>query len=356
MRIAQVAPMFESVPPSGYGGTERVVSYLTETLVELGHEVTLFASGDSVTSAELVAVCPRSLRGRRDNTDWTAWHMLMLDQVFERAAEFDVIHFHVDYLHYPMARHCVAPCLTTLHGRLDLSHMRPLHRHFCELPLVAISNHQRRQMPPDAHFVDTVYHGLPADLYGFTARPSGYFAFVGRISPEKRLDRAIEIALACKTPLLVAAKVDSADEDYFESAIRPLLDHALIKFIGEVDDASKNSLLGSARALLFPIDWPEPFGLVLIEALACGTPVIAYGHGSVPELLEHEVTGFIVSDQRAAIEAACHIDAIDRRRCRQVFEQRFSAQVMAERYLSVYRTLIAARPRIPLDLTAAGAK
>ncbi|AMO23473.1 glycosyltransferase family 4 protein [Ramlibacter solisilvae] len=353
MRIAQVAPMFESVPPSGYGGTERVVSYLTETLVDLGHEVTLFASGDSVTSAKLVAVCQRSLRGRTDNTDWTAWHTLMLDEVFARADRFDVIHFHVDYLHYPMARHCATPCLTTLHGRLDLNHLPPLHRHFSDLPLVAISNHQRRQLP-DAHFVATVHHGLPAELYGFTSEPLGYFAFVGRISPEKRLDRAIEIALACDTPLLVAAKVDAADRGYFEREIRPLLGHPLVKFVGEVDDAGKNSLLGSAKALLFPIDWPEPFGLVLIEAMACGTPVIAYPHGSVPELLEHGVTGFIVSNQRTAIDAARHIDRIDRRRCRQIFDERFTAKVMARRYLAVYRTLIDSHRR--MDFASAGAK
>jgi len=356
MRIAQVAPMFESVPPSGYGGTERVVSYLTEMLVELGHEVTLFASGDSVTSADLVAVCQRSMRMRGDSTDWTAWHMLMLAQVFERAAEFDVIHFHLDYLHYPMARSCATPCLTTLHGRLDLSHLRPLHRHFRDLPLVAISNSQRRQMP-DGCFVATVHHGLPVKLYDCTPGPCGHFAFIGRVSPEKRLDRAIEIATACNTPLLVAAKVDAADRAYFESDIRPLLGHSLIKFVGEVDDAGKNSLLGRAKALLFPIDWPEPFGLVLIESLACGTPIIAYGNGSVPELLEDEATGFIVSNQRAAIHAAKHIDAIDRRRCRQSFEERFTAKVMAERYLSVYRALIASRLRMPLDFaTAAGAK
>jgi glycosyltransferase involved in cell wall biosynthesis len=355
MRIAQVAPMFESVPPSGYGGTERVVSYLTESLVEMGHEVTLFASGDSVTSAKLVAVCERSMRGHRDNTDWTAWHMLMLDRVFASASEFDVIHLHVDYLHYPMARRCATPCLTTLHGRLDLPHVRPIHRYFHELPLVAISNHQRRHLP-DAHFVATVHHGLPTDLYGFTAEPQGYFAFVGRISREKRLDRAIEIATACDTPLLVAAKVDPADRTYYESEIQPLLGNPLVRFVGEVDDAGKNSLLGGAKALLFPIDWPEPFGLVVIESLACGTPVIAYPHGSVRELLDHQVTGHIVSDQRAAIDAARNINRIDRRRCRQIFDERFSAKVMAGRYLAVYRTLIDSGRGMPLDLASTGSK
>jgi glycosyltransferase involved in cell wall biosynthesis len=275
--------------------------------------------------------------------------------VFGRADEFDVIHFHVDYLHYPMARQCATPCLTTLHGRLDLPHFRPLHRHFFDLPLVAISNHQRRQLPV-AHFVATVHHGLPAELYGFTREPQGYFAFVGRISPEKRVDRAIEIAKACDTPLLVAAKVDAADRAYFESQIQPLLGHPLVKFVGEVDDAGKNSLLGSAKALLFPIDWPEPFGLVVIESLACGTPVIAYPHGSVSELLDHQVTGYIVSDQRAAIDAARNIDRIDRRRCRRTFDERFTAKVMAERYLAVYRTLIDSRRPMSLDWTPASAK
>ncbi len=339
MRIAQVAPLFESVPPRGYGGTERVVSYLTEALVELGHEVTLFASGDSVTSADLVAVCERSLRTQPLRHDWTAWHTMMLDQAFTRADEFDVIHFHVDLLHYPLARRCATPSLTTLHGRLDLPHLPVLHRYFHEHPLVSISNDQRRPLP-GANFIATVHHGLPPGLYDFSPKPQDQFVFIGRVSPEKRLDRAIEIAIACNTRLVVAAKVDEVDRQYYERDIAPLMKHPLVEFIGEVDDAGKNKLLGSAKALLFPIDWPEPFGLVVIEALACGTPVIAYRHGSVPELLDDVVTGFIVDDQAGAIDAARRIGQIDRRSCRQVFEQRFTSTAMAQRYLSTYAELL----------------
>jgi glycosyltransferase involved in cell wall biosynthesis len=342
MKIAQVAPLFESVPPRGYGGTERVVSYLTEALVDMGHEVTLFASGDSVTRAELVPVVMRSLRTDPRRPDWLAWHTLMLDQVFERANEFDVIHWHVDFLHYPLARRCSIPSVTTLHGRLDLPHLLPLHRHFREHALVSISDDQRRPLP-GVRFVATVHHGVPAVLYDFRPRPQGYFAFVGRISPEKRLDRAIEIAVACGTPLRVAAKVDEADRAYFEREIRPLMAHPLVQFVGEVDDAHKNGLLGGARALLFPIDWPEPFGLVVIEALACGTPVVAYGCGAVPELLVDGVTGFLVHDQAQAIAAARRVSQLDRRHCRQAFEQHFTATAMAWRYLAVYRSLVTAR-------------
>jgi glycosyltransferase involved in cell wall biosynthesis len=348
MRIAQVAPVFESVPPRGYGGTERVVSYLTETLVELGHDVTLFASGDSVTSAELVPVSEHSLRSEPDFV-CAAWHTLMLDQVFARASEFDIIHFHLDFLHYPMMRRCPTTCVTTLHGRLDMPHVQMLHRHFAEHPVVSISDHQRGPLP-GAHFVATVHHGLPLGLYAFTPVPQDYFAFVGRVSPEKRLDRAIEIALACNTRLVIAAKVDNKDRDYFEREIQPLLSHPLLSFIGEVDDAGKNSLLGNAKALLFPIDWPEPFGLVVVESLACGTPVIAYRHGSMPELLDHGTTGFLVDNQDAAIDAARRIGEIDRRRCRDVFEARFASTTMARRYLSVYGQLMRARHRVPLDL------
>lgn len=345
MKIAQVAPLFESVPPRGYGGTERVVSYLTEALVELGHDVTLFASGDSVTSADLVPVAEHSLRTDPKHPDWLAWHTLLLNGVFERASEFDVIHFHTDCLQYPLAQYCATPCVSTLHGRLDRPELQPLHRQFHDHPLVSISDDQRRPLP-DAHFVATVHHGLPPGLYDFTPQPQEYFAFVGRISPEKRPDRAIEIAVACGTPLRVAAKVDAADQVYFEREIRPLLAHTLVEFVGEVDDSRKNGLLGGARALLFPIDWPEPFGLVVIEALACGTPVVAYGCGSVPELLQDGVTGFIVHDQAQAIEAARQVDRIDRRRCRQAFEQHFTATAMAQRYLAVYRKLRAEHPAV----------
>lgn len=343
MRIAQVAPLFESVPPKAYGGTERVVSYLTEALVDQGHEVTLFASGDSMTRARLEPMAPRSLRTDRRKPDWLVWHTMMLDRVFEMADDFDVIHFHVDVLHLPLARRCATPALSTTHGRLDLPDLPPLFRRFSGHPLVSISDHQRQPLR-DANWRATVYHGLPHALYQFHPEPHDYFAFLGRISPEKRVDRAIEIALACNTPLRIAAKVDDADRAYFESRVKPLLDDPLIEFVGEIDDARKNDFLGQARALLFPIDWPEPFGIVMIEAFACGTPVIAYRSGSVPEVLDDGVDGFIVIDQQEAIEAAHNIDAIDRRSCRATFERRFTAERMAADYLAVYRDLQRTRP------------
>jgi glycosyltransferase involved in cell wall biosynthesis len=354
MRIAQVAPLFESVPPQGYGGTERVVAYLTEAEVELGHEVTLFASGDSVTSADLVPVCDRCLRTEPESVA-TLWHTLMLDQVLARAEEFDVIHFHIDVLQYPLARRCPVPCLTTLHGRQDFPALQVLHRHFHGHPLVSISDHQRRALP-HARFIATVHHGLPPGLYSFTRRQGEYFVFLGRISPEKRLDRAIDIALACGTPLVIAAKIDPADRVYFDSEIAQRLRNPLVQFIGEVSDHDKNELLGNARALLFPIDWPEPFGMVVIEALACGTPVVAYGHGSVPELLEHGVTGFIVHDHDEAVRAAGDIAHIDRGACRQAFEDRFTSTRMAKRYLAVYRSLARSHRRAATEMATAGAK
>ena len=339
MKIAQVAPLFESVPPKAYGGTERVVSYLTEALVELGHEVTLYASGDSVTAAELVPVVPRSLRTDVRHPDWLVHHTVMLDRVFADAARYDVIHLHVDVLQYPLARRCATPCVTTLHGRLDLPDLVPLYRQFSDAPLVSISDNQRKPIP-FANWRATVHHGLPPGLYDFQPRPRGdYFAFVGRISPEKRVDRAIEIALACGVPLRIAAKVDKADQEYFATHIRHLLDHPLVEFIGEIDEPRKNDFIGNARALLFPIDWPEPFGIVMIEAFACGTPVISYPGGSVMEVMQHGVTGYIVSDQQEAIAAAEQVHLIDRYRCREVFEQRFTARTMAQRYLEVYADL-----------------
>jgi glycosyltransferase involved in cell wall biosynthesis len=329
----------ESVPPTRYGGTERIVSYLTEALVAQGHDVTLFASGDSVTSAELVPVVDRSLRLHPRRTDWLVWHTILLDEVFARAASFDIIHLHVDVLHYPLVRRCSTPCVTTLHGRLDLPDLQPLHRRFADLALVSISDAQRRPLP-GANWVATVHHGLPQDLYDFHPRPHDYFAFVGRISPEKRVDRAIEIAIACNTKLRIGAKVDPADEAYFEQQIRPLLGHPLVEYVGEIGDDEKNDFIGHARALLFPIDWPEPFGLVMLESLACGTPVIAYRHGSVPAILRDGETGFIVENQTQAIEAARRIDGIDRRRCRHHFETRFLSATMANDYLAVYRRLV----------------
>lgn len=341
MKIAQVAPLYESVPPTAYGGTERVVSYLTEALVQMGHEVTLFASGDSVTSANLVAVVPRGLRLDPAKPDGLVWHTIMLDMVLKAAPSFDVIHFHSDVLHLPLVGRCPTPCLSTAHGRLDLPDLAPLFRRFPQQPMVSISASQRGPLPW-LNWRATIHHGLPLGLYSFHPRPQDYFAFVGRISPEKRLDRAIEIAKACGTPLRVAAKVDPADRAYFSSTIEPLLNDPLVTYHGEIGDAGKDDLIGNARVLLMPIDWPEPFGLVMVEALACGTPVIAYRNGAVPEILEDGVTGFVVDNQRQAIEAARNIGRIDRERCRQTFERRFSARVMARAYVDVYRELIAA--------------
>jgi glycosyltransferase involved in cell wall biosynthesis len=353
MKIAQVAPLFESVPPQAYGGTERVVSYLTEALTAQGHDVTLFASGDSVTAAELAPMVERGLRLDPDRPDWLMRHMIMVDRVFARAASFDVIHFHIDVLHYALARRSATPCLTTMHGRLDLADLSPLHEQFSTHPLVSISNTQRRPLA-HANWCATVYHGVPQQLYRFNPRPKNYFAFIGRLSPEKRVDRAIDIAIACGTPLRIAAKVDPADRVYFEREIAPRLDHPLIEYLGEINDAQKNEFLGNARALLFPIDWPEPFGLVMIEAFACGTPVIAWRCGSVPEVVQDGVIGCIVDDLDSAIEAARQIHRIDRQRCREAFERRFTADKMATRYVDVYQSLIDSRTSPTGDAAASG--
>ncbi len=346
MKIAQIAPLIESVPPQTYGGTERVVAYLCDALVAMGHDVTLFASGDSTTDAELIPVVRRSLRLDPCQPDWLIWHTVMLDRVFEIASSFDVLHFHVDYLHFPLARRCPRPCVTTLHGRLDLPDLDRLYEHFAEQPVVSISNSQRRPLPA-AQWSATVPHGLPLDLYRYGAGKGGYFAFLGRISPEKRVDRAIEIAIACGVPLRIAAKVDQVDLAYFSAHIEPLLNHPLVEYVGEIGEDEKNDFLGNARALLFTIDWPEPFGLVMIEALACGTPVIAYACGSVPEVIEDGVTGRIVRNQREAVAAARIISGIDRRRCREAFEQRFTATAMGKRYVEVYRRLAIQAEREP---------
>lgn len=341
MKIAQVAPLHESVPPAAYGGTERVVSYLTEALVQMGHDVTLFASGDSVTSARLVGVVPRGLRLDPDRRDPLVWHTIMMDMVLKEAPSFDVIHFHTDVLHLPLVGRCTTPCLATAHGRLDLPDLQPLFRRFAQQPMVSVSDSQRAPLPW-VNWRATVHHGLPLGLYSFHPGPNDYFAFVGRISPEKRLDRAIAIAKACGTPLRIAAKVDAADRAYFESTIEPLLDDPLVTYLGELGDAGKDDLIGHARALLMPIDWPEPFGLVMIEALACGTPVIAWRHGAVPEIIGDGATGFVVDSMQQAVEAARSVATLSRRRCRETFERRFSARVMARAYLDVYRELVAA--------------
>jgi glycosyltransferase involved in cell wall biosynthesis len=339
LKIAQVAPLYESVPPSEYGGTERVVSYLTEALTEMGHEVTLFATGDSVTSGHLVSVVPRGLRLDPRKPDPLIWHTVMMDMALKAATSFDVIHFHTDVLQLPLVAHCKTPCLSTAHGRLDLPDLKPLFRRFPDHPMVSISESQRAPLPW-LNWRATVNHGLPLGLYSPRPQPKDYFVFVGRISPEKRTDRAIEIAKACGTSLRIAAKVDPVDRAYFASTIEPLLDDPLVSYVGEIGDDAKNDLIGNARALLMPIDWPEPFGLVMIEAMACGTPVIAYRNGSVPEIIKDGITGFIVENQEQAIAAATNIGRIDRRRCRQIFEERFAARVMATRYLDVYQELL----------------
>lgn len=338
MKIAQVSPVFERVPPKAYGGTERVISYLTEELVRQGHDVTLFAAGDSITAARLVPGIPESLRLDPQRQEWMIYLTVMLDRLREMANEFDVIHFHTDYLHLPLARAMPVPHVTTLHGRLDLPELVPLYRHFNDTPLVSISNNQRTPLPW-VNWCETVYHGLPNDLYEFHAKPGEYFAFVGRISPEKRVDRAIEIAIRSGVPLKIAAKIDRADQAYFKEHIEKLFRHPLVEYIGEIGEPEKRKLLGGARALLFPIDWPEPFGLVLIESFACGTPVIAYRNGSVPEIMQEGVTGFMVSNQDEAMLAAKKIEDIERVRCRQVFEDRFAVRHMAENYMQVYRKL-----------------
>jgi glycosyltransferase involved in cell wall biosynthesis len=339
MRIAQVAPLIESVPPKHYGGTERIVSYLTEELVRAGHDVTLFASGDSVTSARLVASCQRSLRKNERCKDPVAREVLLLDHVIEHVDEFELIHFHTGYLHFPACRYLQIPHVTTLHGRLDLPDLVPVFDRFRNEPLVSISNAQRQPLAW-ANWQETVHHGLPKELFAFRPTRGDYLAFLGRISPEKRVDRAIAIAKRAGMRLKVAAKVDRADRRYFKRVIEPLLNESHVEWIGEITDRDKNEFLGNAYALLFPIDWPEPFGLVMIEAMACGTPVIAYDHGSVPEVIEEGVTGFIVQDLDDAAKAVGRVRDLSRRRCREVFEKRFAANRMASDYVRVYKRLI----------------
>jgi glycosyltransferase involved in cell wall biosynthesis len=339
MRIAQIAPLIESVPPKLYGGSERIVSYLTEELVRQGHEVTLFASGDSHTAAELVPCSDRALRLEPDLRDALPHYMVMLDRVRRRALEFDLLHFHIDYLHFPLFRDLAGRTLTTQHGRLDLPDLPVAYRAFCEFPLVSISDDQRRPCP-DWHWLRTVHHGLPTDLHPFSPFvPDGYLAFLGRICPEKRPDHAIEIARRVGLPLKIAAKVDRVDQDYFDEVIRPLLRDPLVEYVGEIGERDKAAFLGGARGLLFPIDWPEPFGLVMIEAMACGTPVIAYRRGSVPEVIEDGLTGFLVHDVASAADAVAKLDRLDRRAVRARFEQRFTAARMADDYVSAYRAL-----------------
>jgi glycosyltransferase involved in cell wall biosynthesis len=349
MRIAQVSPLYESVPPKLYGGTERVVSYLTEELVGQGHDVTVFASGDSVTSARLVASSRCALRLDQQIVDPLPHHLVQLEQVCELAASFDVIHFHVDYLHLPHSRRFQSSHVATLHGRLDIPDLLPLYETFSDAPVVSISNAQRKPLRW-LNWQGTVYHGLPQNLYVCREEPGDYLAFLGRICPEKRLDRAINIAKRVGMNIKVAAKVDAADREYYTNVIKPLLDDTSIEFVGEINEDQKQEFLGDAYALLFPIDWPEPFGLVAVEAIACGTPVIAYRNGSVPELIEDGVTGFIVENIEQAAEAVCNIPNIDRRGCRAKFDERFSAPRMARDYVAIYERLINGRSLVEKSL------
>jgi glycosyltransferase involved in cell wall biosynthesis len=343
MKVAQVAPLFESVPPRLYGGTERVVSYLTDELVRQGHQVTLFASGDSMTSAELVACTPRALRLDPDVRDAIPHMMVMLDKVRERADDFDILHFHIDYLHFPLFRPDAGRSLTTLHGRQDLVDHLPLYLRFPEMPLVSISDAQRLPLPR-GNFMGTVHHGLPLDLHKPTCDPKGgYLAFLGRICPEKRPDRAIEIAQKAALPLKIAAKVDKVDEAYFRELIAPMIDGKQIEYVGEINETAKNEFLGQAAALIFPIDWPEPFGLVMIEAMACGTPILAFSCGSVLEIVDNGLTGRIVSSVDEAVAALPLVLALDRTAIRARFEERFSSTQMAAQYVKLYQKLLRKR-------------
>ncbi|SNT72538.1 glycosyltransferase family 4 protein [Paracoccus seriniphilus] len=340
MKIAQIAPLEESCPPRLYGGTERIVSYLAEEQVRQGHEVTLFASGDSKTSAHLVPCSKEALRLDPMVTNSLPWHVAMLEEVRRRADEFDVLHFHIDFLHYPMAQPFADRMVTTMHGRLDGHDLRPVYATFPNYPLVSISDDQRGPLP-FVNWAGTVYHGIPRDLLPFTEQPRGdYLAFLGRISPEKRPDRAIEIARRAGMPLKIAAKISDTDRRYWEETIAPMIetcDH--VEYVGEINESQKADFLGNARALLFPIDWPEPFGLVMIEAMACGTPVIAWENGSVPEIVEPGLTGYLVKSLDEAVMALGKLDRISRRIVRATFEERFTADRMAQDYIDIYRAL-----------------
>ena len=344
MRIAQISPLYESVPPQEYGGTERVVSFLTEELVRQGHDVTLFASADSITTARLVPMAPRSLRLDPKSVDALAHHVLMLEHVSRVADRFDVLHYHIDYLHFPFSRLLGMPNVTTLHGRLDIVDLQPLYDEFKDMPVISISDSQRDPLP-QANWQGTVYHGLPTDLFSATPTPGDYLVFLGRISPEKRVDRAIAIAKHAGMRLKVAAKVDAADAEYFKTEIAPLFELPFVEYLGEVGEKDKAPLLAGARALLFPIDWREPFGLVMIEAMACGTPTIAWAEGSVPEVLEDGVSGFIVDEIDDAVEAVERCATLDRRRVRATFEARFTADRMARDYVAIYERLVGAAGR-----------
>ena len=340
MRIAQVAPLFESVPPRLYGGTERVVSYLTEELVAMGHQVTLFASGDSKTAARLIPICPNSLRLSR-SSDQLPHHYLMLEEVVAHAKEFDIIHFHIDYVHFPLSRLAGLPHVTTLHGRLDLPDLVPLYQKFRDMPVASISYAQRKPLHW-VNWVGNVYHGLPPSGLSVGSGSGKYLAFIGRICPEKRIDRAIHIAEQAGMPLKIAAKVDPKDRDYYHRKIKPLLASSDIEFLGEIQEDEKSQFLGEAYAHLFPIDWPEPFGLSMIEAMACGTPTIAFRCGSVAEIITHGLTGFIVDHIAQTAAAIAKVSSLSRAACRQEFETRFSSSRMARDYVKLYESVLSA--------------
>lgn len=339
MRIAQVAPLYEHVPPALYGGTERVVAFLTDALVQLGHDVTLFATENSRTLGTLVPCAPDALRLQAASYAASAYHLLEIERVFQLASRFDILHFHTDTLHFPLSRRSSVPCVTTVHGRLDLPDLVPVYQEFDDLALVSISNAQRWPLP-SAQWEATIHHGLPPDLFTPGNGNGGYLTFLGRISREKRVDRAIEIARSVDLPLKIAAKIDPADETYFNTEIKPQLDQPGIEFLGEIDETGKAALLQDSIALLFPIDWPEPFGMVLIEAFACGTPVVAFAEGSVSEIVEDGVTGFVVDSVPSAVEAVRRVPGLSREACRAAFERRFTAERMASDYVAVYQILM----------------
>jgi glycosyltransferase involved in cell wall biosynthesis len=349
MKIAQVAPLYESVPPKGYGGTERVVSWLTEELVRLGHDVTLFASADSMTAARLVPCCAESLRLDIDSIDQLAHHVVLLEKVLREKDEFDLIHFHIDYLHFPVSSREHYAHITTLHGRLDIPDLVPVYRMYPDMPVVSISDAQRDPLP-NLNWQGTVYHGFPPESYSLYAKPGKYLAFLGRTSPEKGLDHAIGIAQRAGMPLKIGAKIDKVDQEYFDTCIRPLLSSPGVEFLGEISYSEKNQFLGEAAALLFPICWPEPFGIVMIEAMACGTPVIAYPFGSVPEVIQDGVSGYIVPDLQSAVGAIGKLDKLDRKKVRKHFEQQFTASRMTQDCLRIYERLVAGKkPPLTVD-------
>lgn len=339
MRIAQVSPLYEAVPPKLYGGTERIVSYLTEELIRQNHQVTLFASADSQTKAELISPCASALRLSQEYRDPLIYHTIMLDMVLDMQEQFDIIHFHIDYHHFLMTRQLKTPHVTTLHGRMDLPDYPCLYQKFNNIPLVSISRSQKSALP-EGHWIDTVYHGLPPAMLPFRNKKENYLAFLGRMSPEKNPQGAILMAAKAGMKIKIAAKIDGPDKDFYEKTVRPLLQSPHVEFLGEISDKEKPAFLGEARALLFPITWPEPFGLVMIEALSCGTPVIAYNYGSVPEIIDHDKTGFIVSSIEEGAQVLQKLHELEPSVCRQVFEERFVDKIMAGHYLQVYQNLI----------------